>query len=43
MNIFYPRYDVERRELIFPEYNTNKFIGGQMIYDLGDDYKHYII
>ena len=31
------------KELVFPEYNMNKFIGGQMIYDLGEYYKHNIL
>ena len=40
---FDPHYDVEMKELIFPEYNINKFIDVQMIYVLDDDYKHNII
>ena len=43
MDIFDPHYDVEIKELIFLEYSTNKFIDGQMIYVLGDNYKHNII
>ena len=43
MDIFDPRYDVESKKLIFTEYNTNKLIDGQMIYVLGDNYKHNII
>ena len=43
MDIFDLNYDVERKELIFTEYNTKKFINGRMIYVLGDNYKHNII
>ena len=43
MDIFDPRYDMEMRELIFPEYNMNKFIDGQMVYFLDENYKHNII
>ena len=41
--MFDPHHDMERKELIFLEYNMNKFIDGQIIYVLGDDYKHNII
>ena len=41
--IFDPHYDVETKELLFPEYNMNKFIDGKMIYVLDDNYKHNII
>ena len=43
MNVFDPHYDVDRKELIFLEYNMNKFIDGKMIYVLSDYYKHNII
>ena len=43
MYIFDPYYDVEMKELIFPEYNMNKFIDGQIIYVLSDNYNHNII
>ena len=43
MDVFDPHYDVERKESIFLEYNTNTFIDGHIIYVLGDNYKHNII
>ena len=43
MDIFDTRCDVERKESIFLEYNTNTFIDGHIIYVLGDSYKHNII
>ena len=43
MDIFEPLYDVEMREIIFPEHNRNRFIDEIMVYVLGDDYKHIII
>ena len=43
MGIFDSNHDVERKDSIFPEYNTNKYIDGQMIYVLGNDYKRNII
>ena len=43
MDIFEFNYDVESKKLIYPEYNTKKIISGQMIYVLGDNYKHNII
>ena len=43
MDGFEPHYDVERKESIFLEYNTNTFIDGHIIYVLGDSYKHNII
>ena len=39
MNICDPRYYVEMRELIFPEYNKNKYIDWQMVYVLYENYK----
>ena len=43
MGVFDSNHDVERKDSIFPEYNTNKYIDGQMIYVLGNDYKRNII
>ena len=43
MYIIDPHYDMEMKELIFPEYNMNKFINRNMVYVLDDDYKHNII
>ena len=43
MDIFDPNHDVESKKLIFTEFNTNRLIDGQMIYVLGDNYKHNII
>ena len=43
MYIFDPHYDAETKELIFPEYNMNKFIDGQIIYVLDENYKKNII
>ena len=43
MDTFDSHYSVEIKELIFPEYNKNKFIVGQMVYVLGGDNKHSII
>ena len=43
MDIFDPHYDMETKELIFPEYNKNKFMYGQMVYVLDDNYKYNII
>ena len=39
MDIFDPQYDIEMRELIFPEHNKNKFIDGKMVYVIHDNYK----
>ena len=35
-----PHYDLEMKVLIFPEYNNNTFIDGQMVYVIGVDYKY---
>ena len=43
IDIFDPHYDMKIKELIFIEYNRNKFISGQMFYVLGDDYNHHTI
>ena len=43
MDVFDCYYDVEMRKLIFPKNIKNKFIDGQMVYVLGDNYKHNII
>ena len=43
MDIFDPSYDVEMKELIFPEYKMNKFIYVQMVYVIGDNYEHNIL
>ena len=43
MCIFDPRYEVEMKIFMFSEYNMNKFIGGQMIYIIDDDYKNNIV
>ena len=43
MDIFDPNHDVESKKLIFTEFNTNRLIDEQMIYVLGDNYKHNII
>ena len=37
MDTFDTHYDVEMKELIFTEYNKNKFIDEQMVYVLDDD------
>ena len=37
MDTFDPHNDVEMKELIFPEYNNNKFINGKIVYVLNDD------
>ena len=42
MDIFDPHYNVEMKELIFPEYNDIKFIYGDMVYVLDDNYKYNI-
>ena len=39
MNTFYPRYDVEMKGLVFPEYKKNKCIEGKMVYVIDYDYK----
>ena len=43
MDIFDPQYDVEIKKVICTEYNMNKFIDGEMVYVLNDDYKQNII
>ena len=39
MDTFDPNYDVEMKEIIFLEYNKNKFIDQQSVYVLKNDYK----
>ena len=43
MDIFDHHYDVEMKELIFPEYNNNEFIDVHMVYVINDDCKYNII
>ena len=43
MNTFDSRSALETKELIFLEYNKNKFIDGQIVYVLGDNQKYNII
>ena len=43
MYIFDHKYDAKMKELIFSEYKMNKYIYGQMIYVIDDDYRHNII
>ena len=43
MDKFDPHYYVKTREFKFPAYNQNKFIDGQVVYVLNDDYKYNII
>ena len=43
MDAFEPHYDVEMKELIFTGYKNNKFIYGQMVYVIDNDYRYNII
>ena len=43
VDTFDSQHAVEIKELIFPEYNKNKFIYGQMFYLIGDNHKYNII
>ena len=40
MDIFDPSYVVKMRELIFLEYNNNKFIDRKMIYVIDKNYRY---
>ena len=39
VDIFDHHYDVEMKELLFTEYNNNKFIDVKIVYVLYDNYK----
>ena len=43
MDTFDSHYSVKMSELIFPEYNKNKFIDGNMAYVIDDRRKYNII
>ena len=43
MHAFETRYDVEMKKLIFNGYKNNKFIYGQMVYVIDNDYRYNII
>ena len=37
MDKFFPCFDVETKEIIFPEYNMYKFVDGKIVYIIDDD------
>ena len=43
MDKCFPHYDVEMKELKYPEYSKNKLIGGHMVYVLDENYRYNII